>query len=365
MKRATNAAVMKQINQKLILNLIREKRLSRADIAQETGLTKAAISIIVDELVQEGLISEEPAGGRAVGRRPLLLSLNAGARYIIGVDITRRDYTVGISDLCGSLLCEVSEKLISKRQALNGILAHIIRLVRKNAVETSKVIGIGITCPGPVDPAGALILNPPNFDEWHGEPIGKTLSLATGFPAYLENISSGAALFEMYFGVAKRIDNFMALVVHDGIGSGILIDHTLFRGTSELGHTSICYDGIPCECGNRGCLEKYASIQSIVKGTGFTSWKEVVDAQALPLIEKEARYLGAAAANAANLFDLSAIVLQGDLLYRPELLVSYLKRELKERTIARKEVRVIPGKEYPKALCASAVCLHRFFSENL
>ena len=65
----------------------------------------------------------------------------------------------------------------------------------------------------------------------------------------------------------------MTLLVDEGIGSGIVLNHQLFEGINELGHASICFDGVLCECGNRGCLEKYASIPMILAGTGYESWK--------------------------------------------------------------------------------------------
>ena len=251
---------MKEKNKRLILDLIRRNEFSRTDIAKATRLTKAAVTIIVDDLIREGIVIESKSEQKGVGRRPVILELNSGYMTAIGINITRSYAELGIVDISGRVICEERFSVSPKPQAVEKIISGIDKMIRKNQIQYENIFGIGVTAPGPVDVANTTILNPPNFDEWHYENIGLRLKDVLERKVYLENISGGLALYEKYFGIAKNMDNFLVLVVDDGVGSGIMTSGQLLRNASELGHTSIAFNGIKCECGNYGCVEKYADL---------------------------------------------------------------------------------------------------------
>lgn len=360
MRKATNANTMKERNKRLVLDLIRQAKLSRAEIAAVTGLTKPAVSVIIEDLICRGIVLETPSTVTSVGRRPLILTLNKDAGYAIGVNITRLVFTVGLINLHGEILNQETHSIAPDIQStLNAIEAAVWRQMQH--AKQDKLLGIGVTTPGPVDARTGTIINPPNFSDWHNFSVVERFTELSGLPVYLENIANAWALGEKYFGVAKDVSNFLTLIVDEGVGSGIVLGGKIYQGINELGHTSIKFDGIPCACGNKGCLEQYASMPALLNGSGFTNWKQVIDQQARHLITKEAEYLSAALVNAANLFHLQMIVLAGDIRYQPQQLIPYIEQAMQDKCLTNYPV-IAKGTSIDSAiLCAGTLVLDHFF----
>ena len=201
----------------------------------------------------------------------------------------------------------------------DGLLDLIIEALRRMAqsVDKSKILGIGISSPGPLDCEGGKILNPPQFDRWHGVEISAILSQALGLPAYLEHDVCALALHQLEMGHSR---NFMLVFVDIGIGAAIMSGGELVGNsryfTGEVGHTTIRFDGRQCACGNRGCLETYASIPALLEGSSFSSWRELADSaeqspEAQRLVYQEALYLSAGLINLLNLIPVDTIYLSG------------------------------------------------------
>ncbi len=362
MKQGTNAAIMRKRNKKTILALINSRPVSRAEIAKITGLTRAAVTIIIDELISQGYILEEPTKKATVGRQPTLLSFNGENRYSVGINIQRTCFHVGISNLNGKVIREERFEILLPEEFFSCIKEIVENQIVETGIRREEIYGIGVATPGPIDTKVRKILNPPNFNSWHNVSVAERLQECLGYEVYHENVSNASALAEMYYGTAKESYNFMTLLVDEGIGSGIVLNHQLFGGINELGHTSICYDGVLCECGNRGCLEKYASIPMILAGTGYSSWKEAVDADDTLLIEKEAEYLSTAITSANNLFDLDMLILCGDLCYCPEKLKTLISETVAQRRLHNKVVQIREGQVNSRSLVAAALVIHEFFS---
>ena len=362
MKQGTNAAIMRKRNEKTILSLINSRPISRAEIAKITGLTRAAVTIIIDELIGQGYILEEPTQQATVGRQPILLSFNGQSIYAIGINIRRTSFCVGISNLNGKVIIEERFPIVAPEAFFDCIKEIVEKQIAESGIQREKIYGVGVATPGPIDTKSKKILNPPNFNEWHNVAVADRLQECLGFEVYHENVSNASALAEMYYGAARESNNFMTLLVDEGIGSGIVLNHQMFGGINELGHTSICYDGILCECGNRGCLEKYASTPMILAGTGYESWKEAVDAEETLLIEKEAEYLSTAITSANNLFDLDMLILCGELCYCPEKLKNMIYETVNRRRLHSKTVQIHVGQVISRSLVASALVTHKFFN---
>ncbi len=362
MKQGTNAAIMRKRNEKTILSLINSRPISRAEIAKITGLTRAAVTIIIDELISQGYILEEPTKQATVGRQPILLSFNGQFIYAIGINIRRTSFCVGISDLNGKVIIEERFPIVPPEEFFGRIKEIVENQIGEAGIQREAIYGIGVATPGPIDTKARKIMNPPNFNAWHNVAVADRLQECLGFEIYHENVSNASALAEMYYGTAGESKNFMTLLVDEGIGSGIVLNHQLFGGINELGHTSICYDGILCECGNRGCLEKYASIPMILAGTGYGSWKEAVDAEDTSLIEREAEYLSTAITSANNLFDLDMLILCGELCYGPEKLKNMISEIVNRRRLHSKAVQIRVGQVSSRSLVAAALVTHDFFS---
>lgn len=360
MKKATNSALMRIKNEKFILSLINKEPVSRVDIAKKTGLTKAAVTIIVDDLKQRGVVTEQYGKSDSVGRNPVMLFLNEKAFFAVGVNITRHHITVGITDLGGNIVIQDDFSICPPDKAMVEIKEAIDKQIKDSGIDISKIHKISVVTPGPVDADGGVILNPPNFDGWHNIPIVDELKKLTGFDVILENVSSATAIAEKYFGAATDTENFLTLRVDEGIGSGIVINDSLFKGPCELGHTSIKYDGIKCECGNRGCLEKYAAIPHILDGTPYNSWQDAVDDDE-KLLDMEAEYLSTAIISANNIFDFDRIVLCGELTYKPERIISFISEKIEKNMLSKKSFNVCAGKVKSKLIIAASMAVNDFF----
>lgn len=358
MTRATNSALMRLKNEKHILSLINKGPISRVEIAKKTGLTKAAVTIIVDELKQKNIVFEQPIQLNTVGRNPVMLYLNGDAFYFISINITRRSISVGITNLAGKIISQDKFSICAPDVAFDKIKALVECQIEKTHIDRGKIYKASVVTPGPVDTERGMILNPPNFNEWHYVSVVTEMQKSMDFEFVMENVSSATALAEKYFGVAGNDASFMILQVDEGIGSGIIINDMLFKRLCEFGHISIKHDGIKCECGNCGCLEKYASIPNILQNTGYESWQQVIEENNMDLVEAEAEYLSTAIISANNIFEFDKIVLCGDLTYQPELLLDLISLKIKANMLSKKTLKICAGEVTSKLLIASAVAIH-------
>ncbi len=365
-RRGTNAAAMKAHNIRLILGMIHKTRASRAVIAELTGLTKATVTILTEELIREGLVTEsrdEEYSG--IGRCPLKLSICPSAAYLIGLSLDRRGYHMGLYDLSGKVICH-EDRQYAEGNCMTSISEMAALAKSFTALCKGKdLLGIGVAAPGPIDYRNGRILNPPNFNAWHGCELQKELEQLTGLPVTVENIANSLSLSQKYFGKCLLEENYAYILVDDGIGSGIITEGEIYRGKdgygNELGHTSIAYDGIKCSCGNIGCLECYASVPAILQNSPYHTWQEVIDGGDSALVAMEAGYLSCALTNLINLFDLERIVLGGTLAYGGEAIAKQIEETLSERVIMQKKLPVTVDKqENAGTLAGAAVALHRF-----
>ena len=362
---AMNAYAMKEKNKRLLLKLILKSPVSRADLAKRSSLTKAAVSVIIDELISEGAIEEHEAKRMQVGRPPIHLSLKSGYKYAIGVDITRSHTTVGLMDIVGGVQGETQFPTETPMTTMKKVNEAILRILKESRLDTDKILGIGITAPGPIDTRNTTILNPPGFEAWHHVNVAEYIGHTFDKPRYLENISSGLALCEKYYGIAKDMPDFLLLTVNDGIGSGIILDNSLAKNASEVGHTSIRYDGIKCKCGNTGCIECYASIPRILENTPYSKWSEVVDNGDVALIEKEGEYLSCALVNATNTLGISSIILDGEITYKPEILISRIEKRLSSNTITKTPPSVAVSSGFNPVACAAVSAVEGYFNSHI
>lgn len=355
---ARNSAYTKSYNRKLITGIIHREPVSRAELARKTGLTRAAVSIIVDELISDGIVIEKGVAEAELGRKPVLLDINPDSCYALGLNISRDKCSLGIVNLKGELKARKEIDLSNAAdagEALKIIAGEIKGMPFETGIAPKKLLGLGISTPGPVDVFSGTIINPPNFDMWKNVNIVGELKKEFPCNILLENNSAALALAEKYYGLGKKFSNFILMVVDTGIGSGIVINDKLYRGFGgfggEIGHTSINVNGDLCSCGNVGCLEMYASMPAVLKKAkriepGISSWNEIVDrAEAgdkrfLEIVEEEARYLSAGIVNAVNILEIEAVVLTGDICYKHGIIIDSLSRYVNERAMTRKVHRV-------------------------
>lgn len=365
-KNPRNAEYTKEYNRKMFLRLLRSEMLSRAEVARRMGLTRAATSLIADELLQEGLIQETVACETQRGRTPVPLKLRREAAYAVGVYLNRDGCTVGIVDICGGVPEQTKVRLEngSGRDRLDPLIYAIRELIQKTNVSFEKIVGVGVSAPGPLDGENGRILNPPRFDLWHNTNIGLRLSRELGVPVYLENNASCLARYNQGKPETMGSEDFLLLLVDSGVGSGVVSGGRILKGkgyfTSELGHATIDYRGNRCACGNYGCLETYAAIPNLLRNEKFSSWKEVTDCfpcnEAKNIMKREAEYLAAGIATLVNVVSIDTVLLAGDLLHGVDKFSPLLEKEINNRIIRRDilPIRVLPSNSGPNTWVRAA-----------
>ncbi|PKG25603.1 ROK family transcriptional regulator [Niallia nealsonii] len=264
-----NQQLVKKENKSLVLSLIiSHSPISRADIAQQSGLNKGTVSSLVSELLEEQLIYESGPGESSGGRRPVMLLFNQGAGYSIGLDLGV-NYIFGVlTDLQGNIVVQKNEKYknSSFEETLQLIQKVISFLISAAPSSPYGIVGIGIGAPGIVNKEGDILLAP-NLG-WKNISLKTEIENVYNVPVIVENEANAGAYGEKKFGSGKHFDHLVYVSAGIGIGAGIIMNGELYNGfngySGEVGHMTIDRNGIKCICGNKGCWELYASEQALL-----------------------------------------------------------------------------------------------------
>ena len=148
------------------------------------------------------------------------------------------------------------------RRGPAAVLATLERAVARLTADLDDLCAIGVACAGQIHPETGSVVYAPNLD-WHDVPLAAPLARTFPVPVVVENDVRAAAWGEYRFGAGRGARSILAVFVGTGVGSGAVLDGALWRGAAnaagEIGHTQVVPDGVPCPCGQRGCLEQYAS----------------------------------------------------------------------------------------------------------
>jgi glucokinase-like ROK family protein len=271
---SADQALIRELNLSLVLRHIHNGApLSRAQIAQATGLNKSTVSSLVEELLARKLVHETGVNSVGTGRPATLLEINPQAGGIIGAELGVDFVTIALTDFTDNILwrrlinidpIDTQEKTIAK------ILELTDEAIKVCENHNLYLLGIGLSVPGTVDLEEGVLVFAPNL-QWRNVPLKKIFYDHTGLIAYIENDANAAAIAEHLFGVAQKTDDFIFVVVGTGIGGGLFLNGKLYRGwdgyAGEIGHTPIIAEPYQmlCHCGNRGCWETYANQQSLIR----------------------------------------------------------------------------------------------------
>jgi len=369
------------INRQIALNLIRAHQpISRADLARLMNVRRGVASLLVSELLEEGLIFEG-AVGEAVGRgrRPTFLYIDTRQRCIVGVDVRASRTYIMITDLMGHQIGAVSSFQTNRdHDVLIQDLARRIKQLLADYKEIGSCAGVGVVVPGMVDLAAGRVLHAPTL-AWRDVNLRDPLTAAIGFPVHIENSGKACALAQLW---ATRSDVMTAghsvfVSVSDGVGTGIVVNGELMRGrhntAGEFGHVPLSIDGPRCSCGATGCWEAYISnIATLsryfgrdlaepgprdVDASTFTVEDLIAraragDAKALAAINSTARYLGLGLASIINAIDPARVYVGGEITTAWSLIEPIVRSALRERTLTEfggnTEIHVVPAEEHPR-----------------
>ena len=253
---------IRYINRQIVLNYVREKEpISRAEISHETALQRSTVSLIVEDLKNQGLVYEID-GESTGGRPPTLLKLRAAGCTAIGVDIGTAKTTVATGDLVGRVLRREVFPTDSDREKTFRLISDRIQDFIKSE---PTIEGVGISVPGLVDPETGTALFIPHF-KWRDWAIADELRSVTGVPVSVDNDANAAALAELWLGrpEIRDVRDFILVLVEEGLGTGIIFDgqvyHGMEGGAGEFGHMTIGRGApVSCAAGSEECWEAFAS----------------------------------------------------------------------------------------------------------
>lgn len=258
----------REINRNLILNLVRRnENISRADLARICELPRSTISIIVEQLIDDGWVVEGSTGKVPRGRRPTYLRLNS-SRSVLAVDIHPTHATVAVADLDGRIALQQMVELPSDdpKKGLKTLLAAVTRLIETNPERSFS--GVGVCMPGRPDLGLNKMIFAPNV-HWPVMRIKEQLHKATGLPVEIDNVANACTIAEVWASGPGQKRNLVVVNVAEGIGTGIFMGGQLLRGENgmagEFGHVQLEPKGDVCACGAQGCWETLASNRAAVR----------------------------------------------------------------------------------------------------
>ena len=298
--------------------------------------------------------------------KPYAVGIDLGGTNIKG-GLVGRDAAVRVRH---SIQTEAEGGAAHVIERIAGLVEH---LLRQGEVEKTETVGVCVGSPGPLNSKTGVIFEAPNL-YWRDVPLRDLLEERLSMPVFVENDANVAALGEAWAGAARDAECVILLTLGTGVGGGIVINGEIWRGVDnvggELGHVCIDFDGPPCNCGSRGCIEAYAAGPAVVRRmreaiqsgrdsslkARFDAGQPVDaeqihqaalagDAVARKIIEETGRLLGVAVASYVNIFNPNHVILHGGLVNAGEMLLEPLIDEMKRRCfgVAQEQLTVLPS----------------------
>ncbi len=348
------------LESKKILSLIlHDQALTKASLSEMSGLKLTSLSRMMQPLEEMKLLGRSEIGESTGGRKPVLYDVDSSKYYLVGIDISRTYTQVILTNLKMQpvrkyrfeMNCESTPKL-----TLSIILSWIKEVQEKVIKQNGKIIGMGVGTVGPLDRSNGVVLNPENFEApgWENIPLKSIFEKRLEIPVVIDNGANAAVLAETYYGIGKGIRNVIYINCGVGIRTGLISSGVFVRNINDsedaFAHMMINVNGDRCSCGNRGCIETYSSIFSIIEK--FKELKqeaveevnekfsyidicraaELNDPHALKVIQDGAVIMGDGLANLIKLLNPGIVILSGPLIKHSRLFYDICTETALERS---------------------------------
>ena len=352
---------LQRMNRVLVLSFIRKHGVTtRADLSKLTGLKRATISNIINDLIACGIVKETGFIEGNKGRRSIGVAFNGVKNKIIAIRLSRAYFIISVYDIAGGQHY-YKQVPVSFADGADITLNRIKEGIHNVLAQHKKIATIGIALPGPYIKSENEIGQISDFPGWEGINIVKEIEQEFNIPTCAEHDGKASALAEWWFGNHTTFSSntvLMSVLAGHGTGIGIISKGEIFQGANgcagELGHTSIKYDGPLCACGNRGCLDLYCSSliylkilreklpqhpNSVLHGNNITfeSAKNALlksDPFAVEELKKMGTMFAYGLVNAINVYDPNIIVIGDDFgRLGGQLLLDTVKETVKERIL--------------------------------
>ncbi|KQZ11853.1 ROK family transcriptional regulator [Microbacterium sp. Root53] len=324
---------------------------TRAELAKATGLARSTIAARVDELMRMGLIIPMAEAVSTGGRPPSRFALNPEARVVLAADLGASHATLAVSDLAGRIIAQHSEPLdiaLGPEPVLTWVVDNATALMERIGRSRTELAAIGMGVPGPVEHSTGQPVNPPIMPGWDRVDVPGWVRRHLDVPVLVDNDVNIMALGERAT-AWPAVDHLMFVKVATGIGSGIISGGVLQRGAQgiagDIGHVQVARGaGVPCHCGNRGCLEALASGPAIARalreqGIPAENGDDVVDLvkrgsiDAIQAVRQAGRDIGEVLTTAVSLVNPSVIAIGGSMARVGEHLIAGVREVVYTRSI--------------------------------
>ncbi|MEU4473276.1 ROK family transcriptional regulator [Micromonospora sp. NPDC023888] len=334
--RATNRSVRLRNRSALLTKLFLDGPLTRQDLVRSTGLSQPAVSNVVADLIDEGLVAEAGAAESDGGRPSMLLRIAPRFAFVVGVDVGETRVRVELFDFAMTLLASIEYPLDPARTEPDLVAGHVLAgidaVTGQAQVAPGDVLGVGIGVSGVVEQGVEAVVHAQALG-WDRVPLERLINAGTDLPLHIDNGAKTLGQAEMWFGAGRGARHAVFALVGSGVGASVVTGGATYRGASssagEWGHTTLVYGGRACRCGARGCLEAYVGAEAIIdryrearRGRQVPGEDEESQLAALVaaadtsvtarrVLDETAGYLGAGVANLINLFNPERVVLGG------------------------------------------------------
>ena len=350
-RRGGSLADLRRANRRDVLSLLRVSgALTQAEVSRATGLSHGSVSNIVRELTRQGLVSSRSEVRN--GRRIAEVTINPSAGLVCGIDFGNRHVRVAVADLSHRVRGEVYQ-VLEYSHAAPASVSRASAMVREQLAAAGadlrdlQVVAVGL--PGPIDRDTGRTSSPAILPGWADFDVRAAFERSLGVMTVVDNDANLGALAEGFWGAGRGLSDFAYVKVSTGIGAGLVLNGTLYRGTSgtagEIGHTTIEEDGPLCRCGNRGCLEMFAAAPALLAlvrashGDGLTiedvlRLGEAGDIGCRRVITDAGRHIGVALANLCNLLGPQLLIIGGELAAAGDLLLDAVRGSMARRAVS-------------------------------
>jgi len=326
---------------------------STAQIARTTGLARSTVSTVLGELRRSKLVVEVETRSPGLGRPALAHSLNPEAGTSIGILLGLGEIRIILADVAHNVIADVSIPMDRDYapEAATRVIKHAIdRLYKEHDLPPGGLLGLGFAVSGPLAPDGR-IMRASMLPTWGGVDLRAIFGPVLQKPIFADNESNCAALAEMMWGAAGGAEDFVLFKLDLGVGGAIVANGRVLAGSTgsagEFGHMVLDPRGDLCRCGNRGCLELYASATTVLRLAERrlerrSSIGEVISAAASGdvgfqrLLEDAGEAAGRGLATVGTIINPGLFVISGGLAAAGDLLLEPLRASYDRHTLVKR-----------------------------
>lgn len=331
-----------------ILELLLNERLSRADIADITGLTRTSVGNIIKKFMDIGFVEEKDFKSSGVGRKRVLLDIVPSFMYAVGVAVSRSQIEGCLIDSKGKLIDSELRRFKKDEDVLEVLYSVIDKLMNLASRNSLNVKAIGVGVPGPLDVENGIVINPPKFPGFSNVKLVELLESRYGIDTWIGNDADLAAWGEKCYGEGRNLEDFIYIYTSEGIGAGIIINNQLYHGklgySGEIGHVLIKKGGefeyFENLYGKDKLLEKAKKIDSKIEDLDYLEIKYSKNKEIASLLREVAENLGGLIISIIHITGISDVFIGGDYRVFGDFFLNNIREIIKRYEFSNQEINI-------------------------